>query len=90
MNVSGRPFKLVGIAILAMFLALGLAFAIGTVLVWFGGYSSAEVFDYPSLTLQYQLTTAGFLLVLVPTYILTCLWWRRDVLANALTNAASS
>ncbi|MCY3541010.1 MAG: hypothetical protein OXH31_03775 [Gammaproteobacteria bacterium] len=83
-NVSGRPFKLVGVAILAMFLALGLAFAIGTVLVWIGGYSTAEVFDYPSLTLQYQLTTAGFLLVLVPTYVLTHLWWRRELLAHAL------
>ena len=89
-NISGRPFKLVGVAILAMFLALGLAFAIGAVLVWFRGYSSTEVFDNPSLMLQYQLTTAGFLLVLVPAYVLTCLWWRRDVLVTALTDSASS
>lgn len=73
-----------------MFLALGLAFAIGAVLVWFGGYSSAEVFDYPSLTVQYQLMIGGFLLMLVPAYILTCLWWRRDTLVTTLTNGASS
>ena len=80
------PLKLYCLAILAMFLTLGLAFGVAALLLIFGGYTSAEIWDEPSYTLQYTMLVGGFLLSLVPVYYMTCLWWRKVALATALAS----
>ena len=88
LNSAYSLFKTMCVSILAMVLTFGLVTGIAALLVWFGGYTSAEVFDEPSLTLQYQMMIGGFLLSLVPVYFMTHLW-RQDALVRALASDAA-
>lgn len=81
---KSSPMKLAYVAILAMILTGGLAFGVGALLVWFGGYSMVEIFDEPTIGMQHLMMIGGFLLGLFPVYFMTSLWWRHDLLASAL------
>ena len=77
-------------AILAMFITLGLTLGLGALLVLLGGYTYFEIFDEPSLTLQYLMLIGGLILSIVPVYYLTCSWWSRVALTAAVVSDHSS
>lgn len=85
-----KRMKFTCLAILAMFLTLGLTVGIGALLVLLGGYSSIEIFDEPSLTLQYLMLIGGLILSLFPVYYLTCVCWSKDALTTTLVSDLSS
>ena len=81
-----KRMKFTCIAIIAMFITLGLTLGLGALLVLLGGYTSFEIFDEPSLTLQYLILIGGLILSLFPVYYLTCVWWSKEVLAATLVS----
>lgn len=85
-----QRMKFACLAILAMFITFGLTLGIGALLVLLGGYTSFEIFDEPSLTLQYLMLIGGLILSLFPVYYLTCVWWSKDALATTLVSDHSS
>lgn len=85
-----KRMKFTALAILAMFITLGLTLGMGVLLVLLGGYSSVEIFDEPSLMLQHSMLTGGLIFSIFPVYWLTYVWWSKDVLATALVSDQSS
>lgn len=84
LGVLSKPFRFVGIAVLAMLLVLGFAFGIGGLLIVFDGYTAAETFVEPSLWVEFIMMVGGLLLSLTPVFYLTFWWWPKDVLAYVL------
>lgn len=85
-----KRMKFTCTAILAIFITLGLTLGLGALLVLLGGYTSFEIFDEPSLTLQHLMLISGLILSILPVYYLTCVWWSKDALATALVSDHSS
>lgn len=84
LGVLSKPFKFVGIVVLAMLLVLGFAFGIGGLLIVFGGYTAVETFVEPRLWVEFIMMVGGLLLSLTPIFYLTFWWWSKDMLVDAL------
>lgn len=90
MGILSKPFKFVGIVVLALLLVVGVAFGIGGLLILLGIYSAVETFVEPSLRVEYTMMVGGLLLSLTPIFYLTFWWWSKDVLADALVGEDAS
>ena len=84
--VVDKPFKCTCITCLTIFLTLALAFCFGTLLFVFGGFSAAEIYEEPTVGLQYTMVGGGFLLTLILVYYLTLLWWPRASLTTSIVS----
>ncbi len=84
--------KALGLFVLPIFLALGLAVVVAISFVLFGDFSWTEILGEASVDLavelEYAFMVGGLLLSFIPMYYLTCLWWSRDTLTTALAKEA--
>ena len=90
LGVLSKPYKFVGIVVLALLLVIGFAFGIGGLLIVFGVYTTAETFFEPSPWVEFIMMVGGLLLSLTPIFYLTFWWWPKDMLADALVGEDST
>lgn len=83
LGILSRPYKFIGLVVLANFFVVGFAFGIGGVLVLFGNYSLEQTFFEPSIRIEFFMMVCGLLISLVPIYFLTCWWWKKESLVEA-------
>ena len=84
LSVVAKPIKFLSVAVFTPLLTLALAFSFGTLLFVFGGFSASEIYEEPSINLQYTMLVGGFLLTIIAIFFLTVLWWPRESLASAI------